>query len=671
MVTLEIDGVGKVQVDKGFLKLSKQEKQNFVEEISLRQKRKKEGVTIGRSIGDEVSGGLRTAGQGLTFGWGDELEAGARTGFGLLGDYDKTVKDVRGDIGGFREANPVSALALEVGGGLLTGGLGAVRGASSAIGRRILASKAGNTGFGLTVGAGEGALAGVGAGEGSLGNHIESGLGGALMGGVVGGALPSLINVGGKALNRGAYAVGLKSDDAVQKGADLKTLQSFERAKLTPDDVQTSLDNAVIPDTMIADVAGESTRRLGRASANVNSEGAEFASKQLDERQLGLGDQISDDVSNVLGSNKSATEALEEIVERQRLNANDDYDKAFNLDGKPVTVSKDKIKPFLNLPAFDEAFEQASVLARLDGFNMPKTIDEFDKIGNFSLKELHYIKMGVDEVMGLAKRGNSRTSIGNTASSKLKKKQKEFVQLIDDASPKINGESSYSIARGKFAGEARMMEALEDGEKIYSFKPEEIDRMIAKMGDSEKESFRIGVAEALRKKVETTADMADAGKKIFGNKRLRDQLKATFPKNKNGDSPTFEVFAKRMMERTNQVRTRTNTGANMGSRTTPLAEDIADMGTDAVTSVATRGMIPTALNIGQRLLDGSSVPSKIGAKLAPDLFSIKPDVQRAFLNRIKNLSNSEKQRMINSSKILAGATGGLSTNLGLLTGDNR
>ena len=661
MVEVEVDGIGTIELEDSFLKLSKKDQQNFINKIvSDRKNPKKEEL----SLGDSLAGGARAVGQGLSLGFGDEIEAGLRTGFGFLGDYDKTVKDVRGNIKDFREENPYGSLALELGGGLLTGGLGAGRVSASALGRKILASRAGNTGLGATVGVTEGAIAGAGSADGDLGDRAVGALAGGTLGGAFGATLPSVINLGGKALNRGAYAVGLKSDDAIQKGADQKTLQAFNRAKLTPDDVQRSLDDAVIPDTMIADVGGEATRRLSRASANVSGEGSDIATKALDERQLGLGDQIADDVENVLGSSKSATVALEEIAERQKLNANDDYDKAFNLDGKPVTVSVDKIKPFLNLPAFDDAFEQATILARLDGFNMPKTVDEFDKIGNFSLKELHYIKMGVDEAMGLAKRGNLKTSIGNTASSKLKKKQKEFVKLIDDASPKINGEDSYSIARGKFAGEARMMEALEDGEKIYSFKPEEIDRMIAKMGSSEKESFRIGVAEALRKKLQTTADMADAGKKIFGNKRLRSQLKATFP-----DTKSFELFKKRMLERANQVITRARTGANQGSRTAPLMDDLNDLGQDAVTSVATRGMIPTVLNIGQKLLDNSAMPSKIGSKLAPDLFSTDPAVQRAFLNRLKNLSKSEQQNLMKSARNMSIATGTIGSQLGLLTGD--
>ena len=115
--------------------------------------------------------------------------------------------------------------------------------------------------------------------------------------------------------------------------------------------------------------------------------------------------------------------------------------------------------------------------------------------------------------------------------------------------------------------------------------------------------------------------------------------------------------------------TRARTGVNQGSRTAPLMDDLNDLGQEAVTSVATRGVIPTALNIGQRLLDNSAVPSKIGNKLAPDLFSTDPAVQRAFLNRLKNLSQSEQQNLIRSARNMARATGTVGSQLGLLTGD--
>ena len=62
----------------------------------------------------------RAIGQGVTFGFGDELEAGVRS---LVGDrsYDEEVADIRKSISEFRETNPVAAYGSEFVGSIPTG----------------------------------------------------------------------------------------------------------------------------------------------------------------------------------------------------------------------------------------------------------------------------------------------------------------------------------------------------------------------------------------------------------------------------------------------------------------------------------------------------------------------------------------------------------------------
>ena len=69
---------------------------------------------------------LRTTGQGLTLGGGDEATAFVRS---LFSDesYDDLVADERAQIAGFSEENPIAAFIAEMGGGALTGGAGLTR----------------------------------------------------------------------------------------------------------------------------------------------------------------------------------------------------------------------------------------------------------------------------------------------------------------------------------------------------------------------------------------------------------------------------------------------------------------------------------------------------------------------------------------------------------------
>lgn len=103
----------------------------------------------------------RAAGQGLTFGFGDELTAFAKQMFGK-GSYDELVEEERAKLNQFREANPALAYGMEIGAGFLIPGFGMAKGA-------VTAGKAGLTAAkGAKIGATQGALYGAGAGEGSV-----------------------------------------------------------------------------------------------------------------------------------------------------------------------------------------------------------------------------------------------------------------------------------------------------------------------------------------------------------------------------------------------------------------------------------------------------------------------------------------------------------------------
>ena len=327
-VKVKIDGVGIVEFDDSFKNLSKSQKQTLINRIA-NEREAVESKNKSKPAEDEgynVSGLLRTAiGQGAGLGFGDEIEAGVRTGFGLLGDYSKTRDDIRGDVKDFAEENPMTALAAEIGGGLITGGVGGARAAGTALGRKVL-QKAGTTGLAAGVGATEGAIAGVGSGE-TAGGRVAGGLVGGTLGGGLGAAAPAAVNLVKSGVDRAAFGLGLKTDDAINRAAERKAIQKLEDAGTSPEAVQKALDEQVemgITDAIIPDVAGESTRGLARASAAVSGEGRDIATKTLDERAANLGDEIANDVGDVLAGGKSAADALDEIATRQKANAGTD-----------------------------------------------------------------------------------------------------------------------------------------------------------------------------------------------------------------------------------------------------------------------------------------------------------------------------------------------------------
>ena len=118
----------------------------------------------------------RAAAQGLTLGFSDEFEAGLRS---IYGDksYKEIAKEIRSEMEGFRESDPIVAYGAEILGSMLTGGVGASRAVGTAVGREAIKRAA-------SFGAKEGAVYGAGTGE-TIGERI----GGAAIGAPLGGAL--------------------------------------------------------------------------------------------------------------------------------------------------------------------------------------------------------------------------------------------------------------------------------------------------------------------------------------------------------------------------------------------------------------------------------------------------------------------------------------------------
>ena len=133
----------------------------------------------------------RAAAQGITFGFGDELEALFMSQIKGT-SYKEEVNKIRDDIDRFRETNPVLAYGSEIGASiptLLLGGA-ALRGAGLA----TKAVRGGSATRAAAVGAGQGAVYGAGTSEGEL--TTAEGLKDRLVGGAVGASLGGAISGG-------------------------------------------------------------------------------------------------------------------------------------------------------------------------------------------------------------------------------------------------------------------------------------------------------------------------------------------------------------------------------------------------------------------------------------------------------------------------------------------
>lgn len=180
-----------------------------------------------------VQGALRGFGNGLLWGFADEIESG------LTG---KDVNQIRAEQQQFADDHPVMNIGSTVVGAIAnpTGAIGgAARGAT--LGTKIVR--------GALQGAGQGALYGFGAGEDGIENRIASALDSAKTGAVIGGAVP-VVAEGIKAAGRGiANITGLTSGaggESVKRAFDAgrRNSQTFKTAMRGSNNVFNVVDEA-------------------------------------------------------------------------------------------------------------------------------------------------------------------------------------------------------------------------------------------------------------------------------------------------------------------------------------------------------------------------------------------------------------------------------------------
>ncbi len=248
-----------------------------------------------------AAGLARTAlGQGAAFGLGDEIAAGARS---LIGgeSYDTALADERAKVKQFEDENPVAATVGEIGGSLLTPGVGLAMGAI-----KPAARIGGKIAQGIATGGVLGGIYGFNSSEGGdgnlaeqVGNRVIGGAEGAVAGGVAGAVLP-IAGAAAKGVVQKAREVVspqiVRMTGGVENAADEVLANRFRRAGINPGDVASDLQKgqdatkfansqATLPE-MIVDTS-PAMQKLGGSVFRAGNEANQIAGNTLASRQGG------------------------------------------------------------------------------------------------------------------------------------------------------------------------------------------------------------------------------------------------------------------------------------------------------------------------------------------------------------------------------------------------
>lgn len=505
--------------------------------------------------------------QAATFGLSDEAKAlGSATGDWLARQFGAAQgKDFGADYSGAlaqeRERLATASPAAKVAGAVI-GGLGMAPAAAGAVN---LARQ----------GAAQGAAYGAGSGEGLEGRALGAGMG-AAVGGTLGAVVPRVVS-------------GIQSlaSTPVQRAAS-RIARAADRGGVPIQDIPARMA-AGGPGTTVAEAGGESMRRLARAVANAPGESGATASRVLTERSRQMPEEIARSARGALGD-VNAYGAFDAIAARQRTVAGPLYQEAYS---RPMPFTE-HLEELLKRPAMRSALKSARVIAQNEGDDLPQwfvkladkdgplSADDFVEIP--STKIWHYVRQGLDDQLE-----KYRNALGKLELDNAGRAVQSIRHALDAEMKSLN--PALAAADQTFSGMSRAKDAMARGQQFMGRRPEEIARQMAGLSDSEREFFRLGVAQKIDDRMSDITRGNSAVSRMADVPSFEAKVRAIFP---SDDSAT--VFLDLIKSKGEQQAFKNAVLA--GSRTAPLASDIADVGggqaqtaIDAIRAGSVRGFM--------------------------------------------------------------------------------
>jgi len=501
---------------------------------------------------------LRALAQGLTLGFGDEIEAGIRNPMSALGlsedeGYSKDLEDIRGKIKDYRGEYPVEAIGMEVGGAVLpalAAGAATFGTGGAAVGAGTAARLAPTLGRLAGIGAAEGAVAGFGAGEGGLANRAEGAAIGGTLGGVLGAVAPAAIGATGRRVRSALDGFGVGGKQRGAQFADRKILEALERDEISLSQAGETLARSRelgMPDMTLADL-GENMRGQGFQAQSVPSSGRNKVINQFANRTMTQAEQIADETSRLTGVQGGGTgiDFVDEMAEKISNDARGAYSEAYKIDLDAA--------PFQNMAkssAIQDAYKKAVQLADVDPNmsieGMPKDLGAFLSLeaGNnvrMPTEVAHTIKQGLDALV------DAET---DNLTKKMTPMGRKLVMLKNAWNKEIvNQNELYAAANKQFADNSKVNSAYQLGYDFTKTNQQKLARTVSSMSDGEKKAFRVGIVSQVEELTSKTGDSTDFVRTLFGTPRKRAALRLAFDSTEQFEQFEEMITLQAMKQRT-------------------------------------------------------------------------------------------------------------------------
>jgi len=475
------------------------------------------------SFADSAFGALDTFNAGTTFGLNDEVQGLVRGGLAAWpgGDspaeaYTRERDRVRGSKNEFKEEHPIAAPTLEAAGGAATGIAGAGKAAAAPVLRNM-----GHTARQVLGGAAGGAATGFGESEATSPGQLA---GDTLVGAGLGGAAGPVL---GKAGDMAGWAAGKLGTGLAKlfQSADKQSQEILQDVlRDTGMDISTLTQRMqeLGPEAVLADVSEATAFKL-RSLADTDLSLGQRARDILDPRQAGAGSRLINEAQATMGvPAERFTTSLEALDDVRRTQARQMYGPIYD---KPLPVD-DEFLELLQRPSIAAGYKKALRAARDAGEPMTTQLMPDGTLqGAPTLAEIDRIKRGIDDVI----RDNTDPITGkmNSDARTASRAKKALLDYVDKADPEVA--DAYRQARSTYAGFSAREEAMRMGRNILKEDAERLETAVGKMGEDEREAFKIGAFNAVRDEIEGKIDTGDVSRsRAFFTEKLRRRLRHAF-----------------------------------------------------------------------------------------------------------------------------------------------
>jgi hypothetical protein len=353
------------------------------------------------------------------------------------------------------------------------------------------------------------------------------------------------------------------------------------------------------------DVAGTSGVRAVRALKTSSPSAESVVRTALDNRAQGAVDRVIQQGLETTGlaSRQNGLSVVDDMIAQRGQHGNENYQPVFK--AHPEPIDDPAFQQIANTPAGQQAIKRGATIAanrgeqigsisggatydlsklapaqrglydhllQLNGGNVEKTVAGMASLGEQvpanaaqpriapTLQQAHYIKLGFDDLLNSAPEPGSGGSGPHNAAA-IRGLKAKWLAAMDQAAP------DYQKARQTYADESELVNAAEQGRKLFSTDPSLAAKMYQDLPASAQDVFRRTGFDALADRIENGPSDVERG---VSKPRDQKRMQLLFP-----DAASFATFKQGLAQEAGMYANEQM--ALGGSPTTDKMADLANM----------------------------------------------------------------------------------------------